>query len=283
MCSAAWPAQSLPTPKSTQGNRKVPKMDTWTASIGWQRQGRRPWRWSWPRESRHRQAPKTPLDAATRPRLATLRPPCKSTARALAGARFPGRLTGDGCRSKGGPSAAHPSVPGKTERVAGQGEDCGCRRDVQQERPARSVSGLPAPAKPSARRTLHHRQSLHRRHVRVSARQKSDRAGRLPRRRTGRDDESHGDGWYRPLRPNAGEYRRRRRLPRGHEAGRGGGLRLAVADGRRPADGPRCSRRAPAKKRCLADVRERSPSSSIRWSWPETVPMAMSWRSRSRN
>ena len=60
------PFSSLVSPTSTQGKRKVPKTDTGKTSTGWQRQGRRPWRWSFAQEIRHRQAPKTPLDAATR-------------------------------------------------------------------------------------------------------------------------------------------------------------------------------------------------------------------------
>ena len=50
-------------PASEQGNRKVPRIDTWRLATGWQRQGRRPWRWSYAQPSRHRQAA---LDAATR-------------------------------------------------------------------------------------------------------------------------------------------------------------------------------------------------------------------------
>jgi len=49
---------------------------TGQAGTGWQRQGRRPWRWSCAREIRHRQASKTALDAATPSHLATLRSHC---------------------------------------------------------------------------------------------------------------------------------------------------------------------------------------------------------------
>jgi len=48
----------------SQGNRKVPTIGAGQAATGWQRQGRRSWRWSCVRGIRHRQAPKTPLDAA---------------------------------------------------------------------------------------------------------------------------------------------------------------------------------------------------------------------------
>ena len=56
---------SRPDPSASrgmQGKRKVPKTDALKTLAGWQRQGRRPWRWSYARESRHRQAA---LDAAT--------------------------------------------------------------------------------------------------------------------------------------------------------------------------------------------------------------------------
>ena len=65
-------AQSPPgTPISRSTRWQELALFCTNALAGWQRQGRRPWRWSCARETRHRQAPKTPLDAATRTLLNT--------------------------------------------------------------------------------------------------------------------------------------------------------------------------------------------------------------------
>jgi len=52
-CSVKQSQQGRSRP---QGNREVPRVDTWSVSTGWQRQGRRPWRRSYAQPSRHRQS-----------------------------------------------------------------------------------------------------------------------------------------------------------------------------------------------------------------------------------